>query len=57
MPDAPERSTLNRFGELWSMPIALAGGAVVTACILIFSVVRLIRGKRPKYRRRKRWRR
>ena len=57
MPDAPERSTLNRFGELWSMPIALAGGAVLTACFLIFSVVRLIRGKRPKYRRRKRWRR
>ena len=57
MPDAPGRSTLNRFGELWLMPIAVAGGAVVTACILIFSVVRLIRGKRPKYRRRKRWRR
>ena len=57
MPDAPERSTLNRFAELWLMPIAVAGGAVVTACILIFSVVRLIRGKRPKYRRRKRWRR
>lgn len=57
MPDAPERSTLNRFAELWLMPIAAAGGAVVTACILIFSVVRLIRGKRPKYRRRKRWRR
>lgn len=57
MPDAPERSTLNRFAELWSMPIVLTGGAVLTACIFIFSVVRLISGKRPKYRRRKRWRR
>lgn len=57
VPDAPERSTLNRFAELWLMPIAVAGGAVVTACILIFSVVPHIRGKRPKYRRRKRWRR
>ena len=52
-----ERSTLNRFAELWLMPIAVAGGAVMTACILIFSVVRLISGKRPKYRRKKRWRR
>lgn len=57
MPDAPERSTLNRFAELWSKPIVMAGFAVMTACILISSVVRLIRGKRPKYRRRKRWRR
>jgi hypothetical protein len=57
MPDAPERSTLNRFAELWSMPIVLTGGAVLTACIFIFSVARLIRGNRPKYRRRKRWRR
>ena len=56
MPDAPERSTLNRFAELWNLPIFLAGAAVVTACIFIFFIVRLIRGTRPKYRRRKRWR-
>lgn len=56
MPDAPERSTLNRFAELWNLPIFLAGAAVVTACIFIFFIVRLIRGNRPKYRRRKRWR-
>lgn len=56
MPDAPERSTLNRFAELWNMPIFLAGAAVVTACLFIFFVARHIRGPRPKYRRRKRWR-
>ena len=57
VPDAPERSTLNRFAELWSMPIVLTVGTVVTACIFIFSVARLIRGNRPKRRRRKRWQR
>ena len=57
MPDAPERSTLNRFAELWSLTIVMTVGTVVTACIFIFIVARLIRGNRPKYRRRKRWRR
>ena len=57
MPDDPKRSTLNRFAELWSLTIVMSAGTVVTACIFIFSVVRIIRGKRPKYRRRKRWRR
>jgi hypothetical protein len=57
MPDAPERSTLNRFAELWSLTIVITAGTVVTACIFIFIVARLIRGNRPKYRRRKRWRR
>ena len=57
MPDAPERSTLNRFAELWSQTIVMTVGTVVTACIFIFFVARLIRGNRPKYRRRKRWRR
>ncbi len=56
MPDAPERSMLNRSAELWSDAVILCSGAVVTACLLIFFIVRLIRGTRPKYRRRKRWR-
>ena len=57
MPDDPERSTLNRFAELWSLTIVMTVGTVVTACIFIFIVAQLIRGNRPKYRRRKRWRR
>lgn len=48
MPDDPERSTLNRFAELWSLTIVMSAGTVVTACIFIFIVARLIRGNRPK---------